>query len=163
LAIPAATAVNIRVYIDECGILREYFREYAYAPSNEKAFGVRSGRNRKLTNIIGALCNGKHIGIECYEHTTKAAFFEDWFSRLLPQLPGGCAVILDNASFHRKEKLEKIIKKSKRKITLLFLPPYSPDFNPIEKSWANLKVFLRNYGQSFNDLYSTINSYFHLA
>jgi transposase len=109
------------------------------------------------------LCDGKHIGIECYEHTAKAAFFEAWFGRLLPQLPGGRAVILDNASFHRKEKLEEIIKKSGRKITLLFLPPYSPDFNPIEKSWANLKIFLRNYGRSFNDLYSAINSYFQLV
>jgi transposase len=109
------------------------------------------------------LSNSRYIGIECYEHTTKATYFEAWFCRLLPKLPRRCTVILDNASFHKKEKLEQIIKKSRRKITLLFLPPYSPDFNPIEKSWANLKKFLRNHGQSFDNLHSAINSYFQLA
>ena len=121
---------------------------------------VVSGRNRKLQNIIGALCNGRHIGVESYAHTTTALFFEGWFARLLCLLPRGCTIILDNASFHRKLALEEIIKKSRRKITLLFLPPYSPDLNPIEKTWANLKKFLRHHGKDFDNLHLAINAFF---
>ena len=75
-------------------------------------------------------------------------------------LPRACAVIMDNASFHRKGALEKIIGKSRRRIRLMFLPPYSPDLNPIEKSWANLKRRLRNSGQAFYGLHSAIKLFF---
>ncbi len=55
---------------------------------------------------------------------------------------------MDNASFHRKEKLQMLAKQAG--VKLLFLPPYSPDFNPIEKSWANVKRWLRdNLSQYF--------------
>jgi transposase len=125
--------------------LKEYTRPYAYAASNERVFDEKSGKNRKRHNVIGALCNGKHIGIKIYEQNTNSLFVEEWFEGLLKILPRACTVILDNASFHRKTILEEIIRKSRRKIELLFLPPYSPDLNPIEKSWANLKRFLCDY------------------
>jgi transposase len=104
------------------------------------------------------LCDGKHIGVEAYKHSTNSLFVETWFRRLLKRLPRACTIILDNASFHRKTILEDIIKKSRRKITLLFLPAYSPDFNPMEHSWANLKKYLRNYSDG-STLYS-IDQYF---
>ena len=138
-------------------------REYAYALCGILVQAVRSGRNRKSMNVIGALCGGAHIGIEMYAHAANAVFFEERFARLLSKLSRGCTIILDNASFHRKAMLEKIIKKSRRKIGLLFLPPYSPDLNPIEKSWANLKKFLRNYGKEFDSLPPAINAFFKVA
>jgi transposase len=49
---------------------------------------------------------------------------------------------MDRARFHRKKQLEAICKKAK--VRLLFLPAYSPDFNPIEKDWANMKRALRD-------------------
>ena len=151
------------MYVDESGILDEYLRERAYARRGERVPAVRRGRNGKRTNVIGALCDGRHIGIECYGHATNAEFFEAWFRRLLPLLPRGCTVILDNAGFHRRKALEGIIKKSRRKIGLLFLPPYSPDYNPIEKSWANLKKHLRNYGRSFGNSHLAVENYFKVA
>lgn len=60
---------------------------------------------------------------------------------LIPQLKQGQVLILDNASFHRSEKTKKIVEEAGYR--LLFLPPYSPDLNPIEKCWANLKVKIR--------------------
>jgi len=76
--------------------------------------------------------------VQCYEYSTTGAFFEDWFEfELIPLLPENAMVIMDNASFHRKNTLYKIA--SRYGVGLLFLPPYSPDFNPIEHSWANFK------------------------
>ena len=138
-------------------------REYAYAPRDERVHATRSGRNRKATNVIGALCDGVHLGVERYEHATTASFFEEWFSRLLPKLPRGCTVVMDNASFHRKARLEEASRKARRKIALLFLPPYSADLNPIEKSWANLKKFLRNRGRDFDSVHLAIEAFFKLA
>ena len=128
---------DLRVYIDECGILREYERESAYAPSGERIHAERSGRNRKTTNVVGALCGKERIGIELHEGTTNAAVFEDWFARLLARLSAGCTVILDNAKFHRYEVLKEPA--GKHGIGVPFLQPCSPDLNPIEKTWRTSK------------------------
>jgi hypothetical protein len=120
-----------RVYGDESGVNKQFQREYGYAERGEKVCGTKSGRNSRRMNVIGGLCNGKHIAVEQYEHTTDAAFFEQWFcERLLKEVPRGCTIIMDNASFHRKEALLELVEKTRRKINLLFLPAYSADFNP---------------------------------
>lgn len=64
--------------------------------------------------------------------------FEFWFENcLLPQAPKDAVIIMDNASFHRKKKLAEIARRYNR--TLIFLPPYSPELNPIEHFWYWLK------------------------
>jgi transposase len=69
--------------------------------------------------------------------------FELWFeSNLLKNVNPGCSIIMDRASFHRKKQLEEMCVKAK--VNLMFLPAYSPDFNPIEKDWANMKNALRD-------------------
>ena len=79
--------------------------------------------------------------------------FEFWFSnQLLPSLDKGSVIVMDNASFHSKKKLFSAAQNAGCK--LLLLPPYSPEFNPIEKFWAWLKRFLRKIlplASSFDD------------
>jgi len=138
--------VNKFVFVDESGLNREYRRLYARAKRGVKVHEKRSGKRLRRTNIIAGLVYGehaeKHIAVQSYEHTTTAAFFEDWFEfELIPLLPENALVIMDNASFHRKRVLYDIA--SRYGVNLLFLPPYSPDFNPIEHSWANFKKWLR--------------------
>ena len=67
---------------------------------------------------------------------------------------------MDNASFHRKKELRK---KARGKARLLFLPPYSPDYNPIEKTRANMKRFIRNNLKDFQSVVSGIYNYFGLV
>ena len=64
---------------------------------------------------------------------------------------------MDNASFHRKKELRKI---ARGKVRLLFIPPYSPDYNPIEKTCANMKRFLRNSLKDFQSVVSGVYNYF---
>jgi transposase len=85
-------------------------------------------------------------------------YFEMWVKdHLLPAVGAGSTIIMDNASFHRKSKLEEICKPEK--INLLFLPPYSPDYNPIEKSWANMKRELRDTAPIYGLLETAIYNY----
>ena len=65
-------------------------------------------------------------------------FFEAWFeNHLLPELSEGDVIILDNASFHRKKRLYEIA--GLHNVKIIFLPPYSPELNPIEHFWHWLK------------------------
>lgn len=78
-----------------------------------------------------------------FSGTCNSEVFNEWFKKqLIPELPSNSVIVLDNATFHKSDYLKEIA--AKNDIELLFLPPYSPELNPIEKLWANLKKFWRN-------------------
>ena len=151
-----------RVYVDESGFHACYDREYGYAPRGEKVFGTISGMRFQRTNLVAAQIGGRTIAPMYYDWSTNSAVFEFWFEeKLMPELSPGDVVIMDNAQFHRKGVLREIA--SRRHVLVLFLPPYSPDYNPIEKLWANMKRWLRKnmrYYDSFEDaLEAAIDKY----
>ena len=90
----------------------------------------------------------------------ESEFFEEWFREILlrdiEKLGKRVLIVMDNARFHRKNMLEKIIKETGH--CLLFLPPYSPDLNPIEKLWANMKKKLKDIAHNFNTLEEAVTS-----
>ena len=115
------------VYVDESGLNREYRRTHARAKRGVKIHDTKPDKRQKRTNIVAGLLYGahekKHIAVQCYEHATTAAFFEDWFKHeLIPLLPENAIIILDNASFRRKSILWGIARR--HGVYLLFLPPY---------------------------------------
>ena len=121
--------------MDETGIDQCLYREYARAPRGEKVTAQISGRKFKRTNIVAGICQGKWVAPLEYTGTTDSALFEFWFEHcLLKELSQGSIIILDNASFHRKTILPDLA--LKHRSTILFLPPYSPNLNPIEFRWA---------------------------
>jgi len=135
-------------------------REYARAVRGEIIEDIKRGEKFDRVNVIGALCNGEHFAIECYRQMTDSVFFEKWFEGcLLGEIPKGYTVIMDNARFHRKKELRKL---ARGKVRLLFLPPYSPDYNSIEKTWANMKRFLCNNLKDFHSVDSGIYNYFRI-
>ena len=101
-----------------------------------------SGRRYKRVGIAAALCCGKIVEPMQYSGTMDSVLFEEWFRKLLcPALERGKTFIMDNASFHRKAVLERIAEAFGHRI--IFLPPYSPELNPIEHYWAALKKRLQ--------------------
>ena len=77
---------------------------------------------------------------------------------LIPETSPGDTMIMDNATFHKSEKTKKIVEEANRK--LVFLPPYSPDLNPIEKFWANFKAKIKKVIHKFNLLADAIDAVF---
>ena len=141
------------VYVDECGIDQCLYREYARAPRGEKIVTKISGRKFKRTNIVAGICRGEWIAPLEYCGTTDSVLFELWFEyRLLKEVKKGSVIILDNATFHKKSVLPNLARRYGCEV--LFLPPYSPDLNPIEKKWAWIKRKLRDilhFFDSFDD------------
>ena len=90
----------------------------------------------------------------------ESEFFEEWFREILlrdiEKLEKRVLIVMDNARFHRKNILENITKETEH--CLLFLPPYSPDLNPIEKLWANMKKKLKDIVHNFNTLEEAVTS-----
>lgn len=130
------------IYVDETGIEECLFREFARSPRGQKVFGKISGRKFKRTNIVAGICCGRWVAPLQYDGSTDSNLFEFWFENcLLKELKRGQFIILDNASFHRKARLAEL--GAKKRCKIIFLPPYSPDLNPIEKKWAWLKNKLR--------------------
>ena len=130
------------VYVDESGIDQYLYREYAYSPRGEKVFAEISGKKFKRTNIISGICRGEWIAPMTYNGITDSVLFEYWLENcLLNEVEPGSVIVLDNATFHRKSVIPELaLRKGCR---VLFLPPYSPDLNPIENKWAWLKKKLR--------------------
>jgi len=129
-------------YVDECGLDKYLHREYGYSPKGEPIIGKISGRKYKRTNIVASKCGDKVIAPMIYDGTTDSSLFEYWFEHsLLKAIPKYSVIILDNAAFHRKSKLRLLAEQSDCEV--LFLPPYSPDLNPIEMFWAWLKHKIR--------------------
>lgn len=124
-------------------------REYGYAPIGEKVFGTVSGKKFRRTNIIAAKIGKEIISPMQYNTTMNSELFEAWFEKsLLPYLEKDVTIVMDNASFHRKKNLYKVAKKYG--FNLIFLPPYSPELNPIEKYWAWLKNHLKKILPNFS-------------
>lgn len=130
-------------YVDECGINTYLYREYGYASRGQQVFGRISGRRYQRCGIVAAKMGHQIIAPFQYSGTMDSRLFDFWFShQLLPSLDKGTVIVMDNASFHSKKRLTAAAQSVG--CTLLFLPPYSPELNPIEKFWAWLKRCLRN-------------------
>jgi len=129
-------------YVDETGIDTYLYREYAYSPKGSSVYGEISGRKFKRVGIVAAQMDGEIIAPLQYEGTMDGSLFEQWFEQcLLPCLPKESVIVMDNAAFHRKSRLFSLTENFQ--CHLIFLPPYSPNLNPIENFWSWLKRHLR--------------------
>jgi hypothetical protein len=140
-------------------VTRSGYREFGRALRGRRICGFipskRSGKRSVRANVVAGCCDGRILAEFCDKGSATSKVFDDWFcGRLLPETHPGDFIISDNASFHNKKRLEEYA--LIYKVTVIFLSAYSPDYNPVEYIWANLKRFLRNYGQRFDSIASDI-------
>ena len=129
-------------YLDECGVEHRLHQEYGRAPRGERLYAEVAGSRRHRTSLISASQNGRLVAPFVFEGSCNTEVVDTFFEKvLLPALPKGSVIVLDNARFHQSRSTQKLV--ADAGCELLFLPTYSPDLNPIEHLWAKLKAALR--------------------
>jgi transposase len=131
------------VFQDESGATTEMPRRYGRAPRGQRvAEGTPAGHWRTLT-LLGALSLKGVMAAMTIEAPTDSDVFLAYLEQVLcPRLQPGQVVVMDNLPAHKVEGVRSAIEAAGAE--LLYLPPYSPDFNPIEQAWSKIKQQLRS-------------------
>jgi transposase len=137
-------------------------KDRGWGKKGEMLTGKKSGKYYERTNIIAGYVNKKSIAPMVFNGSCNTLLFESWIEQfLIKELEPNQVVIMDNASFHKSQKTKELIESVGCK--LIFLPPYSPDLNPIEKFWANMKRWIKDRINEFDKLYELIEVFFLLC
>ena len=131
--------------MDECGTHTSMTRRRARAPRGERAYG-RVPRNRgRNTTLLASMTHEGMGPCAAVVGSTKAEVFEAYVEQVLaPALRPGQIVVLDNLAAHKGERARELVEE--QGCEMLFLPPYSPDLNPIEEAFSKVKELLRGAG-----------------
>ena len=130
------------VFVDECSTNIALSPIFARAPRGERARGKAPrnwGKNVSLVCAIDASGVKPSMSVEgAVDGRAFEAYVEHF---LVPKLRRGQIVVMDNLSVHKSKRVERLVEGAG--CELLFLPPYSPDFNPIEEAFSKVKGILR--------------------
>ena len=147
------------VYIDEVGIDNRSDYPYGYGPKGERVYDLKSVRRTERVSWIAALKEGKVFAPMTFEGACNRDLFEMWLREcLLPQLKPGAAIVLDNASFHKGQAIEDIVREAG--CELWYLPSYSPDLNKIERWWFVLKNWMKQRWNDFESFRDCVDAAF---
>jgi transposase len=131
------------VFMDEAGSHVAMTRDRARSPKGERAHGKVPRNRGVVTTILGALTLAGLSAVMTVEGATSGNVFTAYVKRVLaPTLRPGNVVVLDNLGAHKVPEAREAIEAAGAR--LLFLPPYSPDLNPIEETWSKVKGHLRS-------------------
>jgi len=131
------------IFLDESGVTTQMTRGYARASGGRRVHEATPGGHWKILTILSALSLGGLLATMTIEEATDGDIFLAYLEQVLgPKLRPGDVVVMDNLSAHKVAGVEQLIQAAGAE--LLYLPPYSPDLNPIEKAWAKLKQLLRS-------------------
>jgi len=130
------------VFVDECGTHTSLGPIYGYAPRGKRlrlSVPRKRGKNTTLLSSMSLKGMGPSLAVE---GATTARVFETYVEKvLMPSLRTGQIVVMDNLGAHRPKRIGELIER--RGCELLYLPAYSPDYNPIEEAFAKIKNLLR--------------------
>jgi transposase len=130
------------VFVDEMGTNTSLSPLYAWAPRGERAScSVPRNRGPNTTLLSSMTLEGMRTSL-AVEGATNREVFETYVEQILaPTLRRGQVVVMDNLTAHKGERVKELIEE--RGCKLIYLPPYSPDFNPIEEAFAKIKALVR--------------------
>jgi len=132
------------VFLDESGVNTDLTRKYGRCAGGNRCIDHAPVTTPKNTTILSSIClDGKTAYTTYQGGTTKERFIEYLKKVLAPTLEKDSIVVMDNMRTHHAKDVVKAIKKLNIKV--IYLPPYSPDFNPIEKMWSKIKAILRKW------------------
>ena len=130
------------VFLDESGVNTDMTRHYARSKKNERAVDSTPVNTPCNTTILFSVrLNGKTCHTVYCGGTTMEWFAEYLKTMLIPALSKTDIIVMDNMRSHHAKIVKQVLDESG--INDLYLPPYSPDLNPIEKMWSKLKAYLR--------------------
>ena len=130
---------------------------YGWCARQERFHALKLGHRTSRISMIAGWCKRQVLAPMTFEGYCNTAVVEVWVEQVLvPVLKPGQTVVIDNASFHKSLTLRELIEQAGCK--LLFLPPYSPDLNKIEKFWARLKHYLRKTIQQFECFWDAVDN-----
>ena len=143
------------VYVDESGFAKDMPRLHGYSRRGERCYGTHNWHERGRVNAIGAILAGVFLTCSLVSCNVDSEVFHAWVCQdLLPKLPEKSVIVMDNATFHKRQDTKDAIERDGH--TLEFLPPYSPDLNPIEPKWAQAKARRRKTGETPEKIFKTI-------
>jgi len=130
------------VFVDEMGTNVSLSPIYAWSRKGERAFGSAPRNWGKNVTLLASITAGGLGPCLAVEGATTREVFEAYLERVLaPTLRPGQMVVMDNLSAHKGGRVKEILEG--RGCEVLYLPPYSPDFNPIEQAFSKVKGLLR--------------------
>ena len=146
------------VFLDETWARTNMARRYGRAPRGERVVAAIPHGHWKTTTFIAALRHDRITAPCVFDGPINGASFLAWVQQaLVPTLSAGDIVIMDNLSSHKVASVHEAIEAVGA--TPLYLPPYSPDLNPIEQVFAKLKAILRKVGaRTVDDLWRAIGN-----
>lgn len=140
------------IYVDESGFAQDMPRTYGWAPVGKRCFGRHDWHAKGRINVIGALLNNELLIVTLVDGSIDADVFHAWIrNELLPELPDNSVVVMDNAAFHKRDDIQEAVTSCGHELE--FLPPYSPDLNPIEHKQAQAKALRRKQRCSVEELF----------
>ena len=148
------------VFLDESGVNIDMTRHYGRAKGKERAADKTPENTPTNTTILSSIRINGATAYTTYQGGTTGDRFVNYLEKtLIPTLQKGDIVIMDNMRSHHIKKVAEVLNNAGMK--LLYLPPYSPDFNPIEKMWSKIKAILRKVkARSISLLPDEINNAF---
>ena len=148
-----------RVYIDEAGVDDTLCYAYGWSLKGTRCLAQRLGHRTCRVSMAAALCQGQVLAPMTFQGYCNSALIEAWFQQQLCRaLRPGQVVILDNASFHKSQRLHELVEEVGCK--LLFLPRYSPDLNKIEPLWNQIKHTIAHHIHLFDTFRQAVDAAF---
>ena len=146
------------IFVDETGVNLALARRYGRALGGARASGNVPKNYGESISLIGAIDGSGLIASLTVHGATDTAVMMIFLDQiLLPALKPGDCVVWDNLAVHKTAVVQRLFEKAQ--IEVLFLPPYSPDLNPIEMCWSKVKTSLRTAAaRSYENLSEAISA-----